>query len=100
MYVILKLGFEWYGGNCPSWDGNCPGELSGGKLSGGNVGSPALYFTVIDVLRVCSILYMYTFMHYCMHTYIHTYIRLLFLAVQGSGALLSSNLEGALYKSP
>src|SRR6218665_1165419 len=26
--------------------------------------------------------------------------KLFFLAVQGSGALLSSNLEGALYKSP
>src|SRR6218665_2911778 len=26
--------------------------------------------------------------------------KLVFLAVQGSGALLSSNLEGALYKSP
>jgi len=40
IYVIFKLGFEWYGGNCPSWEGelsggivrgNCPGELSGGK---------------------------------------------------------------------
>jgi len=26
--------------------------------------------------------------------------KLFFLAAQGSGALLSSNLEGALYKSP
>src|SRR6218665_1058688 len=35
IYVIFKLGFERYGGNCPSWEwelsgGNCPGELSGG----------------------------------------------------------------------
>src|SRR6218665_666836 len=37
IYVIFKLGFERYGGNCPSWEGelsggivrgNCPGELS------------------------------------------------------------------------
>ena len=28
MYVILKLGFEQYGrGNCPSWEGNCPGGI-------------------------------------------------------------------------
>jgi len=27
-------------------------------------------------------------------------LKTLLLAVQGSGALLSSNLEGALYKSP
>src|SRR6218665_2327685 len=33
IYVIFKLGFEWYGGNCPSWEG----ELSGGELSGGSV---------------------------------------------------------------
>ena len=26
IYVILKLGFERYGGgNFPSWEGNCPG---------------------------------------------------------------------------
>ena len=29
--VILKLGFERYGGNCPSWEG----ELSGGIVQGG-----------------------------------------------------------------
>ena len=33
IYIILKLGFERYGGNCPSWEGNCPGELSGGEMS-------------------------------------------------------------------
>ena len=42
IYVIFKLGFEWYGGNCPTWEGelsrgncprgifrrgNCPGEM-------------------------------------------------------------------------
>src|SRR6218665_666241 len=31
IYVIFKLGFERYGGNCPSWEG----ELSGWGLSGG-----------------------------------------------------------------
>ena len=30
IYVIFKLGFERYGGNCPSWEG----ELSGGEVSG------------------------------------------------------------------
>src|SRR6218665_2060722 len=52
-YIILKLGFEQYGWNCPSWEGelsggivrwNCPGELPGevvrgncpGELPGGN----------------------------------------------------------------
>src|SRR6218665_3599124 len=33
IYVIFKLSFEWYGGNCPSWEG----ELSGRELSGGIV---------------------------------------------------------------
>ena len=33
IYIILKLGFERYRGNCPSWEGewsggNCPGEMS------------------------------------------------------------------------
>src|SRR6218665_659147 len=37
IYVIFKLGFERYGGNCPSWEGNCPGELSGGSVRGGIV---------------------------------------------------------------
>src|SRR6218665_1598806 len=30
IYVIFKLGFERYGGNCPSWEG----ELSGGIVRG------------------------------------------------------------------
>src|SRR6218665_3855708 len=33
IYVIFKLGFERYGGNCPSWEG----ELSGGIVRGGSV---------------------------------------------------------------
>src|SRR6218665_43624 len=36
--IIFKLGFEWYGGNCPSWDGDCPGgKLSRGIVRGGIV---------------------------------------------------------------
>jgi len=34
MYVIFKLGFERYRGNCPSWEGNCPGgNCPGGEMS-------------------------------------------------------------------
>src|SRR6218665_4175492 len=50
IYVIFKLGFERYGGNCPSWEGelsggelsrgNCPGELSGGNCPGGKGPGP------------------------------------------------------------
>src|SRR6218665_454247 len=40
IYVIFKLGFERYGGNCPSWEG----ELSGGIVRG-NCPFPA-YFVV------------------------------------------------------
>src|SRR6218665_3510685 len=29
IYVIFKLGFERYGGNCLSWEGNCPGNCPG-----------------------------------------------------------------------
>ena len=32
IYEIFKLGFERYGGNCPSWEGNYPGELFGGTV--------------------------------------------------------------------
>ena len=48
IYVIFKLGFERYGGNCPSWEGelsggNCPGEVSGGEIfQGGNVRAPVV----------------------------------------------------------
>ena len=37
------------------------------------------------------------FLYFSLNTLVS---KLFFLAVQGSGALLSSNLEGALYKSP
>ena len=37
IYVIFKLGFERYGGNCPSWEGIVRGELSGRKCPGGIV---------------------------------------------------------------
>jgi len=41
MHVIFKLGFERYDrGNCPSWEGQLSGELSGGNCPGGNVRSP------------------------------------------------------------
>src|SRR6218665_3337325 len=36
IYVIFKLGFERYGGNCPSWEG----ELSGGNCPGGKCPGP------------------------------------------------------------
>jgi len=45
------LGFEWYGGNCPSWEGelsggivrgNCPGEVSGEIVQGETSGSPQM----------------------------------------------------------
>src|SRR6218665_623785 len=35
-YVIFKLGFERYGGNCPSWAGIVRGKLSGESVRGGN----------------------------------------------------------------
>src|SRR6218665_409684 len=46
IYVIFKLGFERYGGNCPSWEGelsggNFPGGKGpGGMVQGGNVRAP------------------------------------------------------------
>ena len=39
IYVIFKLGFERYGGNCPSWEG----ELSG-VVSGENVRSQGFFY--------------------------------------------------------
>src|SRR6218665_4009690 len=49
IYVILKLDFERYWGNCPSWEGEWSGGifrgLLSGKLSGGNVCSPWLVYT-------------------------------------------------------
>ena len=42
----------------------------------------------------------YTCAYYVFVTHSTLASKLFFLAVQGSGALLSSNLEGALYKSP
>ena len=48
IYVIFKLGFERYGGNCPSWEGNCPGEVSGGELSRGEMSVPPI------VARPCT----------------------------------------------
>src|SRR6218665_1172808 len=39
IYVILKLGFEQYGWNCPSWEGELSGVIFRGELSGGNVRS-------------------------------------------------------------
>ena len=46
IYVIFKLGFERYGGNCPSWEGELSGEIVQGgivrgELSGENVSYPA-----------------------------------------------------------
>src|SRR6218665_1823803 len=40
-YVIFKSGFERYGGNCPSWEGELSGNCPGGIVQGGNVRSPA-----------------------------------------------------------
>src|SRR6218665_4149773 len=36
IYVIFKLGVKRYDGNCPSWEGNCPGGIVRGKCPGGN----------------------------------------------------------------
>ena len=40
IYVIFKLGFERYGGNCPSWEGELSGGIVRGKCPGKNVRSP------------------------------------------------------------
>src|SRR6218665_264861 len=37
IYVIFKLGFERYGGNCPSWEGELSGEIVQGSCPGGIV---------------------------------------------------------------
>src|SRR6218665_1728830 len=34
VYVIFKLGFERYGGNCPSWEGELSGGIVRGEVSG------------------------------------------------------------------
>ena len=48
IYVILKLGFERYGGNCPIWEG----ELSGGIVRGGNVRSPCISITIAVIDKI------------------------------------------------
>src|SRR6218665_1250789 len=44
MHVIFKLGFERYGrGNCPTWEGNCPGvNCPGRNCPGGKCPFPVL----------------------------------------------------------
>ena len=34
IYVILKLDFERYWGNCPGWEGELSGGFSGGNCPG------------------------------------------------------------------
>src|SRR6218665_3650589 len=67
-YVIFKLGFERYGGNCPSWEGelsggNCPEGSVRGNCPGGSVRAlhnMSIYITVVYVD-------MYAGVHRCMY---------------------------------
>jgi len=58
------------------------------------------YMQSLQLQNFILVINIYMFVCVCVREPVRVASKLFSLAMQGSGALLSSNLEGALYKSP